>query len=197
MVPSMHHALRFLRHWIADPAYIGTIAPSASALATLITREINGRSGRIIELGAGTGAFTQALRARGVREANLVLVERNPAFEARLRARFPHARVLRMDAGRLGDWTRGEMPCTGAVVSSLPLLTLAARHVQAILNGAFAGLDRDGSFYQLSYAPICPVPRRLLDELGLEATLLGRVWRNMPPAAVYRLRRRVAAVVAA
>jgi phospholipid N-methyltransferase len=193
----MHDALRFLRHWIADPAYLGTAAPSASALATLITREINGRSGRVVELGAGSGAFTQALRARGVREANLVLVERNPTLEARLRARFPHARVLRMDAARLGDWTRGELPYAGAVVSSLPLLTLPAQHVHTILRSAFACLDRDGAFYQLSYAPVCPVPRRLLAELGLEATHLGSVWRNLPPAAVYRLRRRAAAAVAA
>lgn len=193
----MHDALRFLRHWIADPAYIGTTAPSASALATLITREINGRSGRVIELGAGNGAITQALRARGVREANLVLVERNPTLEARLRTRFPHARVLRMDAARLGDWTRGELPRAGAVVSSLPLLNLAAQHVQAILASAFACLDRDGAFYQLSYAPVCPVPQRLLDALDLEVAHLGRVWRNLPPAAVYRLRRRAAAAVAA
>jgi phosphatidylethanolamine/phosphatidyl-N-methylethanolamine N-methyltransferase len=34
------------------------------------------------------------------------------------------------------------------------------------------------------------VKRTLLDRLGLKATRIGRVVANVPPAAVYRIRRR-------
>lgn len=188
----MHDTLRFFRHWLADPVRIGAVAPSGAALAELITSEITGRSGRIVELGAGTGVFTQALRARGVREAHLILVERNAAFAALLQARFPHARTLRMDAALLERWAGDERPDAGAVISSLPLLGLPANRMRAILLGAFACLARDGALYQIGYGPSCPLPRGLLDELGLQATRLGRVWRNVPPATVHRIRRAAA-----
>lgn len=181
--------LHFLRCWISDPIGIGAIAPSSTALARLITSEITCRSGRVIELGAGTGAFTRALRARGVREANLVLVEQNANFETLLRLRFPLAQVLRMDAAHLGDWARDEPVRAGAVVSGLPLLNLTPAQVSAILAGAFSCLDDQGAFYQFTYGMGCPVPKRFLDELGLEATRIGRALRNLPPAAVYRIRR--------
>lgn len=33
----------------------------------------------------------------------------------------------------------------------------------------------------------CPVPQRILDQLDLRATLVGRTLLNLPPAAVYRI----------
>jgi phospholipid N-methyltransferase len=47
-----------------------------------------------------------------------------------------------------------------------------------------------GAFYQFTYGMNCPVPRPLLDRLGLKAKLMDRAILNMPPAAVYRLTRR-------
>lgn len=44
-----------------------------------------------------------------------------------------------------------------------------------------------GSFYQFTYGPRCPIPRALLDRLGLKATRIGRALLNAPPAAVYRI----------
>ena len=47
-----------------------------------------------------------------------------------------------------------------------------------------------GSFYQFTYGPRCPVPRPILDRLGLKATRVGGTIRNIPPASVYRITRR-------
>ena len=46
----------------------------------------------------GTGAFTQMLVARGVPEDRLALIEADKTFAQMLKVRFPHARVLVMDA---------------------------------------------------------------------------------------------------
>ncbi len=35
-----------------------------------------------------------------------------------------------------------------------------------------------------------PVPRTILDRLGLKATRVGRALRNLPPASVYRITER-------
>jgi phospholipid N-methyltransferase len=185
----VHDAVQFLRRWLADPRHIGAIAPSGDALAALITRRIDGRSGRIAEFGVGTGVFTRALLKRGVREGHLVLVERDEAFAERLRERFPRAHVLAMDAERFGDWARAERFAAGAIVSGLPLRNFALDCQRHILASAFASLCGDGALYQFTYGLACPVPAMLLEHLELEAARIGHVLRNLPPATVYRIQR--------
>jgi phospholipid N-methyltransferase len=182
--------LSFLRSWLSDPTAVGAIAPSGQALAQAITAEISAASAPVIELGPGTGVFTRALLARGLRERDLTLVEYGSDFVRLLQHSFPSAQVLWMDAGRLSRETLGDGVKAGAVVSGLPLLNLSPRKVVAILAGAFAVLRPNGVFYQFTYAPVCPASRPLLDRLGLKASLMARVIRNVPPASVYRITRR-------
>jgi len=179
----------FLRAWMANPLRVAALAPSGTALADLMTREIDASTGFVIELGSGTGAFTRALLARGVPEKNLTLVEVGTNFAAMLRHRFPKARILCVDAADLAAvdyWRNGKV---GAVVSGLPLLSMPTAKIIAILVGAFSHLRDDGAFYQFTYGPRCPVPAAILDQLGLGATRIGRTLRNIPPAAVYRISR--------
>jgi len=93
--------LSFFLSWMSAPRRVGAIAPSGAALADLITREITASSGPILELGPGTGAFTYKLLKRGVRQQDLTLIEYGSDFMKLLQLRFPNARVLWMDAGRL------------------------------------------------------------------------------------------------
>lgn len=180
----------FLRAWTANPLQVAAIAPSGSALSELITSEIAAGSGPILELGPGTGVFTRALLSRGVNEEDLTLVEYGADFAGILEARFPEARVLWMDAARLSQQLVYDGREFGAVVSGLPILSMPPRKVMAILEGAFSRLRTGGSFYQFTYGPTCPVRRPILDRLGLKAVRIGRVMRNVPPAAVYRISRR-------
>ncbi len=92
----------FLRAWLADPRRVSAITPSGMALARLVTAEITPATGPVLELGAGTGVFTRALLARGVQERDLTLLEYGVDFARLLGERFPRARVLSMDAARLG-----------------------------------------------------------------------------------------------
>lgn len=184
--------LTFLRSWAAEPLRVGAIAPSGSALADLITRDIGPDTGRVIELGPGTGVFTARLLARGVAEADLTLIEYGSDFARLLQLRFPDARVMWMDAARLRTVAFETPQPVGAIVSGLPLLSFSPRKVIAILDGAFHHLRPGGMFYQFTYGPRCPVPRAILDRLGLRATLMGRALLNVPPATVYRITRRTA-----
>jgi phosphatidylethanolamine/phosphatidyl-N-methylethanolamine N-methyltransferase len=186
---SSNETIGFFRAWLRDPLRVAAVAPSSRALARLITAEISGRTGPVIELGPGTGAFTRALLARGVGAEDLVLVEAGADFAEALRLRFPAVRTLCMDAARLRTVAPfGERP-VGAVVSGLPLLSMAPRQVFAILKGSFRRMAPEGAFYQFTYGPRCPVPPDVLHRLGLEAHRVGRTLANLPPAAVYRIRR--------
>lgn len=185
-----HDFLSFFLAWMSAPGRVGAIAPSGEALANLITSEITPSTGPIIELGPGTGAFTYKLLQRGVRQENLTLIEYGSDFMRLLQMRFPGARVLWMDAGRLAGSTLFEGAPVGAVVSGLPLLNMSTRKIVSIVGGAFSYIRPGGAFYQFTYGMTCPVPRPILDRLGLKATLLDRAILNVPPAAVYRLTRR-------
>lgn len=181
--------LAFLRSWTGSPGRVGAIAPSGEALARLITGEIDGGTGPVLELGPGTGVFTRALLERGVRERNLTLIEAGDDFAELLRRRFPEARVLRADARYLPRAGLFD-GAAGAVVSGLPLRNLSPRYRLAVLIGAFRHLHPDGAFYQFTYGPRFPLPQAYLDRYGLKAVRIGRTLANLPPAAVYRVTRR-------
>jgi len=161
-------------------------------LARVITQDISVKDGPVLELGPGTGVFTRALLARGIAQSDLTLIEYGPDFAQTLQLRFPEARVLRMDAAQLRRADLFTGAPVGAVISGLPLLSMSPRKVIAILSGSFHYLRPGGAFYQFTYGPRCPVPRPILDRLGLKATHVGRALRNLPPAAVYRITRRAA-----
>jgi len=187
---AMSDISSFLRAWMADPLRVAAIVPSGRALAQMITAEITAASAPVIELGPGTGVFTRQLLARGIPEERLALVEYGSAFIQLLAYRFPAARVMRMDAAQLSSVCLFGGERAGAVVSGLPFLSMTTRQVMVILAEAFGCLRHDGAFYQFTYGLSCPVPRVVLDRLGLESVRIGRALVNVPPAAVYRIRRR-------
>ncbi|MBY5416443.1 class I SAM-dependent methyltransferase [Rhizobium leguminosarum] len=183
-------ALLFFRAWLSAPLRVASVTPSGRALSFLMTAEISGKTGTVIELGPGTGVFTEALLQQGVAEENLVLIEYGADFASQLSLRFPTARIIQMDAAKLSRFSLQPSAPVGAVVSGLPLLSMPIRKVHAILEGAFSHLRHNGAFYQFTYGPRCPIARPLLDRLGLKATYVGWTLANIPPAAVYRISRR-------
>jgi phospholipid N-methyltransferase len=184
------HLGSFFRSWLSNPIRVGAIAPSSEALAEIITSEITPASAPIIELGPGTGVFTRKLLQKGIPPQGLILIEYGSEFVSVLQLRFPGVRVLWMDASKLVPARFAEEGSIGAVVSGLPLLNMSPRKVVAILSGAFHYLRPNGAFYQFTYGPRFPVPRPLLDRLGLRAVRIGRTLHNLPPATVYRVTRR-------
>lgn len=182
----------FFRAWLAAPLRVAAPVPSSQALAKIMASELSAASGPVIELGPGTGVCTQAMMERGLPQEALTLIELGPEFAAKLGQRFPQARILRMDAEALRGAGLFAERKAGATVSGLPLLSMPPRKVIAILEGAFENMRPEGAFYQFTYGPRCPVSRRLLDRLDLKATRIGGVLGNLPPASVYRIKKRAA-----
>lgn len=187
---QLHNTKVFVRALLCNPRQLGAVAPSSGVLADLITAEIGPCSAPIIELGPGTGVFTRALLTRGVPENKLALVECDPNFANLLGLQFPRSRVLRLDASRLRNVELFGGELAGAVISGLPLLSMSHKKVMAILSASFRSMRVDGAFYQFTYGAHCSVPSTILDRLGLRAKRIGFTYANLPPATVYRIRRR-------
>ena len=169
---AAQNLLLFFRALACNPRSVGAIAPSGANLASLITSEITAASGPVLELGPGTGVFTEALLERGVRESDLTLIEYGSDFMRLLQVQFPRARVLWMDAAWMASHDLFEHKL-GAVVSGLPLLNFAPKKVTAILTAAFSKLRDGGSFYQFTYGMQCPVSKAQLDEARTAGELHG------------------------
>jgi phospholipid N-methyltransferase len=177
----------FLNRWLHQPRTVGAIAPSSAALAQAMVATAQPHDGPVLELGAGTGVFTAALLAAGVAPAALTLVECVPEFAALLRHRAPGARVLACDARQLVPTQFDTAPT--CIVSGLPLRAMAAAVVDEIVTAAFDCAAPDARLVQFTYGLRCPLPATTLRHLGLTASRTAWVWRNLPPAFVWRFDR--------
>ena len=193
------HWRAFMRAWLSDPLRTAAMSPSGPQLARLMVAQVPHGNGPIIELGAGTGVFTEALLAAGVAPERLLVVELNRGLHGLLRQRFPQVRVECADACCVLDLAArcGIAPGSAdAVVSGLGLLSMPRIAVTQVIEASSRLLGSQGRLVQFTYGPLSPVPRALAARLGLRARRAGFVWRNMPPASVYTYSMNPAAPVA-
>jgi phosphatidylethanolamine/phosphatidyl-N-methylethanolamine N-methyltransferase len=179
---------RFLRSWIEKPLSIGAVTPSSRMLARKMAAYVDPSiPGPVIELGPGTGPVTEALVARGIDPARLVLVEFDPTFCRLLRDRYPTATVVQGDAYSLRVLLDRLMrEPAAAVVSGLPLFTKPLKIRLRLLFEAFGLMLPGAPFVQFTYATYSPIPRSL-DRVAAHAS--ERIWANIPPARVWVYRK--------
>jgi phosphatidylethanolamine/phosphatidyl-N-methylethanolamine N-methyltransferase len=183
----------FLGRWLKAPHRIGALAPSSRYLGQAMARQVDLRQARlVVELGGGTGSITRALLAAGLPPERLIVVERDERLHRLLKERFPQLRVLRGDAAQLGALLRPlGVAGVSAIVSSLPLLSMPKRLRHRIVEQCFGLLAERGSLIQFTYGLSSPLPAR---EYAVSGRVAARVWRNFPPAFVWRFERAGAAM---
>jgi phospholipid N-methyltransferase len=187
------NSARFLFSFLRHPTATGAIAPSSRWLARRMVEDIGlEEAGAVAELGPGTGAFTQAILTKLKPGAVFVAIELNAEFARILKAQFPEVAIINDSAERLGDFLaeRGKAHAD-AVVSSLPWAGFP-RELQEKLMKAIAGALRPGgrfvtfAYLHASWLPAARRFRGLLESIFPTVTTSRTVWRNLPPAFVYR-----------
>jgi len=176
----------FLREWFANPQHTGSITPSSPQLASAMARWLpRDPESYVLELGPGTGAVTNALLKRGLREDRLVAIENNPTLAKRLQKKFPRAHIIAGDAWHL-DTLLANLPApvksVGAVISSLPLLNFSKTQADELALKIRTILDPRGRWVQYSYH-IVKDRSRGADDFRLVASEI--IWLNFPPARVH------------
>ncbi|CAK0771922.1 phosphatidylethanolamine/phosphatidyl-N-methylethanolamine N-methyltransferase [Gammaproteobacteria bacterium] len=171
----------FLRELVANPREVGAVWPSSRQLAKRIAAAVpcDGQ-GKVIELGGGTGAVTEALLTRGIPPERLVVIERAPTLAALLRVRFPGVQVVEGDAMHLTDLLRDEKGIS-VIVSGLPLRSLPPRVVATIIREVSEVLEPGGLFVQFTYLMR---PQRSISQ-RFAAISSRLVLGNIPPARVW------------
>jgi phosphatidylethanolamine/phosphatidyl-N-methylethanolamine N-methyltransferase len=173
----------FMGQMARRPHQVVGLAPSSRFLCAEMVAGLDPDGGPVIELGAGTGNITAAILGRGIAPEHVHSIEMNPEFCGHLRARYPRLNVYQMSAGDVGDLPVEDAQ---AVISGLPLLSMPLGLQRAILGGTFRRVRPGGAYVQFTYGPKPPVARAVREELGLTWEVSRRIWRNLPPARVYR-----------
>jgi len=175
----------FLQEWLANPQRTGAVAPSSPRLAAAMARWLpSDPKSFVLELGPGTGAVTEALLKRGLREDRLVAIEKNPKLAQLLRERFPSAQIITGDAWHLDALLRERLEpieSVGAVISSLPLLNFSPAEAEALEEKIRAVLEHDGKWVQFSYHL---GNRRPHGTSRFQRLASNIIWLNIPPARV-------------
>ncbi len=176
----------FLGEMMRRPTQVVAIAPSSAATARLMTEGIEYVKGPIVEIGPGTGSFTKAILERGVAPDRLTLMEMNPRFCEALCEKFPGVRVINRPAQ---DIEKIKLSGIGAVVSGVPVLSRPTIQ-REVVGRAMNVMAQDGFFTQITYSPQSPISDEMQHELGVSSEKLGTVWANLPPARVFKFRKR-------
>lgn len=184
-------AWTFFREFVRDPMAVGAVAPSSAALAQSMVTSADLRPGQVVvEVGPGTGPFTEALLAARPGEP-LLCLEPAETLAAALRERCPEAEVMERMVqdlpGILADkgWGRADR-----IVSGLPLTLWDKPTLEAVYGAMVDSLKPDGRMVTFSYvvSQMMPNARRMRAELGRyfgKVTTSPITWANIPPALVF------------
>jgi phospholipid N-methyltransferase len=146
------HALlvsRFLR----SPNTIGAVAASSRTMARRMVAHLPAdRPLRIVELGPGTGPFTNAIVNRVHPESRILAVDREPRFVDWVRERWPSVDCVcasAVDVARLVDERR--MAPIDHFISGLPFASLPMDDTRRILDAIEHTLKPGGTFTTFQY----------------------------------------------
>ncbi len=183
----------FMGALLRSPLTVGAFCPSSRALARAMVAGFDlHRAGLVVELGPGTGSFTEVIAEHMGPGTDFFALELDPGAVGHLRQRFPHLTVHNDPAERLGEHLRrSRRPHVDYVVSGLPWAIFPADVQTRTMRVVAAALRPGGGFTTFTYlhARRSPAGRRywkMLPELFSRVEMSKPVWGNLPPAVVYR-----------
>jgi phospholipid N-methyltransferase len=185
----------FLAEFVRRPFHTASITPSSQRLAEMmvVRAELAGAE-TVVELGPGTGAFTRLIvRDLGSR-ARLICIEINPVLAKTMAARFPRALVVNDSAENLARHLGAPGPKVDCVISGLPWVIMSGEDQRRLLEPAVLALRPGGTFTTFAYSHAAWLPagrrfRAMLESHFSDVEVSPHVWRNLPPAFVYRCRK--------
>jgi phospholipid N-methyltransferase len=187
-------AWRFVEAFLREPLSVGALWPSSPHLARAVAEACDFAPGDLVaELGPGTGSFTELLLQRLRGRGRLVALELSETNIAELRRRFPHCETIHDSAEHLPRYLEGRR--ARCVVSGLAWGNMLPALQDRIFNAMLASLAPDGQFVAFAYVHARFFPttlrfRKLMFRHFRRVELTPVIWRNLPPAHVYRCWRR-------
>lgn len=187
---DLNSRLRFLGAFIREPFTIGAVWPSSSALARKVTDCCDIQTGdTVVELGAGTGVITDLVLQKLHGNGRFVAIEIHPMNVKMLQRRFPGAEIVHDSAENLSAHVgRQKANC---IISCLAWGSMLPPTQNRIFKAVLRSLAPGGQFVAFTYlhAAWFPTTRRFKKRLQKHfsnISVTSIVWRNLPPAYVFK-----------
>jgi len=187
---------KFFKNFLKKPSEIGAILPSSRKLAEQMVADIGlHKSKAVVELGPGTGVFTEVILEKISSDAVFFAIERNEDIFKHFIENFPKVKTYNCCASEILRKMRLEkVDALDAVISGLPWAAFPQDAQNEILNAVVKALGHNGRFVTFAYLQGFLLPaahrfKKLLNRKFSEVELSKVVWRNAPPAFVYRCKK--------
>jgi phospholipid N-methyltransferase len=148
----------------------------------------------VVEYGPGLGAFTSAVLAAKPPGADYFAVELEPTFVTAMQQRFPSARIHHNSVANIrAICDQQGIAAVDAVISGLPWAAFPERLQIELMDATASVLAPQAQFVTFAYVQGVLLPagqrfRKMLSRYFSDVTTSRIVWRNLPPAFVYRCR---------
>jgi len=184
-MPPKKTKRNFLKEFIKERRVVGAVNPSTKALGEKMLENVDFKESKlIVELGPGTGVFTDLIIDRMREDAKLLVFELNDNFFESLDARIddPRVQVIHDSAEHVDKYlNEEEQKQVDAVISSLPLTVFPEKLRHTVLDEAYACLKDSGVYTQFQYS----LQAKKLLESRYKNVNIKFTMKNFPPAFVY------------
>lgn len=192
----MSDSIAFLRNFLRQPGTIGAIAPSSDGLAKLMVDSVDWSTTRtVIEYGPGTGVFTEQISRSMQPGTKFFAIEQSAVLATLTRNRVPGVKVYEDSVANVVEICKREsVEQVDAVLCGLPWASFPESLQRDCFEAMLTILKPGGTFATFAYWQGLMLPagfrfRSLLKQTFGEVRHSPTVFRNLPPAFVYRCKR--------
>ena len=173
----------FIKQFFKEKKTVGAIKPSSKTLGKKMLHHIDFKNDKIIvELGPGTGVFTDLIIEKLAEDGILYVFELNDHFYESLKNRIddPRVHLIHDSAEHIKKYMKKDEKAD-AVISSLPLMNFPSSLRHALISEAHDSLKDNGKYVQFQYTL---QSKRTLSKY-FNTIKVNFTVKNLPPAFIY------------
>ncbi len=181
-----------MKRFVYHPVSVGSLVPSSKGLSGLITSSPKLSSANVIvELGSGTGVFTEQIMQRVKKDTLVFAFEIDSLLAKMTQDRCPHVVVINDTALNLiGYLEKYYVKSVDVIISSLPFAGFDNTSQNMLLETIFNALSEGGEFLTFTYLynTFLPGGRRfkeIINKKFLNFTISKPERSSFPPSVVY------------
>lgn len=182
MLSATNRRYTFLTKFLQSPGQIGSVTPSSSFLTKKMFENVDWNEiDLIVELGAGTGVFTEYISLHKKTATKAVIIEKDDEMRSALKRQYPSFH-FGTEAEDLAEFTH-ERNCkqVDCIISGLPFANFSPAEGERILQASLRTLKPGGLFIAFQYS----LQMKKMLERHFHEVTIEFVPFNLPPAFVY------------